>query len=111
MEPVRVLVVDDERNARLALCELLRDEGYEVAVASDSSEALEKVAAFHPQVVLSDVKMPKIAGVVVVLMSAYPAPRLDGELFIEKPIGLPQLLETIELASALGLPPRGDFVR
>ena len=38
----RILVVDDEVNARTALAELLRDEGYEVETAADAFKALGK---------------------------------------------------------------------
>ena len=42
----RILVVDDEVNARTALAELLRDEGYEVETAADAFKALgEKLVA------------------------------------------------------------------
>ena len=43
VRPGRVLVVDDEANARSALAELLEDEGYTTATASDGVEALENV--------------------------------------------------------------------
>jgi two-component system response regulator HydG len=111
MEPVRVLVVDDERNARSALSELLRDEGYEVAGAADGVEALEQVETFRPDVVLSDVKMPRMNGVqlrdclaarapvpVVVLMSAHPHVKIDG-LYVSKPIGMSELYQTVAAAS------------
>jgi CheY-like chemotaxis protein len=113
MEAIRVLVVDDERNARNALCELLRDEGYEVATAADGCEALERIASFRPQVVLSDVRMPRMSGVqlrealakgripIVVLMSAHPQ-SLDG-LFVAKPIGIDELYSTIATASQRAL--------
>ena len=47
----RILVVDDEANARTALAELLRDEGYEVETAADAFKALGKYEAFAPHVV------------------------------------------------------------
>jgi CheY-like chemotaxis protein len=112
MDAVKVLVVDDEHNARLALCELLREEGYDVAWAGDGAEALKRVTTFRPEVVLSDVKMPGMSGLelreelaarapapVVVLMSAYPQYRPDG-LFVSKPIALGELYRTLADASA-----------
>lgn len=42
------MVVDDEVNARSALTELLRDEGYAVEGAADGFKALGKVADFAP---------------------------------------------------------------
>jgi two-component system response regulator HydG len=59
----RVLVVDDEVNARTALAELLRDEGYAVETAADGFKALGKVADFAPDVVLTDLKMPGMDGI------------------------------------------------
>ncbi|MBV8759885.1 MAG: sigma-54-dependent Fis family transcriptional regulator, partial [Deltaproteobacteria bacterium] len=59
----RVLVVDDEVNARTALEELLRDEGYEVATAADAFKALGKVEAFAPHVVITDLNMPGMTGI------------------------------------------------
>src|SRR5580692_11787986 len=54
----RILIVDDEVNARTALAELLRDEGYVVETAADAFKALGKVADFAPDLVLTDLKMP-----------------------------------------------------
>ena len=59
----RVLVVDDEVSARSALATLLRDEGFAVDVAADGSEALERVTALAPDVVLTDLHMPGLTGV------------------------------------------------
>jgi DNA-binding NtrC family response regulator len=58
----RVLIVDDEANAREALETLLRDEGYEVASAPDGEAALTLAARFEPEVVLTDLKMPRMDG-------------------------------------------------
>jgi DNA-binding NtrC family response regulator len=58
----RVLVVDDEANARQALVELLREEGYETESASDGKKALELVSELEPDVVLTDLKMPGLDG-------------------------------------------------
>ncbi|HEX6278195.1 MAG TPA: response regulator, partial [Polyangiaceae bacterium] len=55
----RVLVVDDEENLRLVLKTLLRRHGYEVESAATGEEALGLVDAFGPDVVLTDVRMPK----------------------------------------------------
>ena len=58
----RILVVDDEVNARTALLELLRDEGYVVESAADAFKALGKAADFAPDLVLTDLKMPGMDG-------------------------------------------------
>jgi DNA-binding NtrC family response regulator len=58
----RILVVDDEPNARSALAELLRDEGYVTEVAADGAHALRVLESFDPDVVLTDLKMPVMDG-------------------------------------------------
>ncbi|HQY60992.1 MAG: sigma-54-dependent Fis family transcriptional regulator [Myxococcales bacterium] len=80
----RVLVVDDEENIRLVLRTLLRKSGYEVAVADNGESALALVDSFAPDVILTDVRMPKMGGLdllaalrarenpaTVIVMSAY----------------------------------------
>jgi two-component system response regulator AtoC len=80
----RVLVVDDEENLRLVLKTLLRRNGYEVESAATGEEALALVDSFGPDVVLTDVRMPKMGGLdllaamkskgndaTVIVMSAY----------------------------------------
>ncbi len=58
----RVLVVDDEVNARTALAELLREEGYTTEWAADGAHALRLLESFDPDVVLTDLKMPVLDG-------------------------------------------------
>ena len=52
----RILVVDDEVNARTALLELLRDEGYSVETAADGFKALGKMEEFAPDLVVTDLE-------------------------------------------------------
>ena len=59
----RILIVDDEVNARAALAELLRDEGFEIETAADAFKALGKFASFAPHVVVTDLKMPGMDGI------------------------------------------------
>ncbi|HEX6674534.1 MAG TPA: response regulator [Actinomycetes bacterium] len=64
VESVRVLVVDDVPEVRNSLAQLLDELGLEVVgVAADGIEALELVAATMPQVVLMDLRMPRMDGV------------------------------------------------
>ncbi len=62
MAKERVLIVDDEVNARQALKTILSEEGFEIAEASDGEEALQRLAEFAPAAVLTDVRMPKMDG-------------------------------------------------
>jgi len=58
----RVLIVDDDRNVLELLVDLLELEGYEVAGASDGAEGADLALSFGPDVVLSDVVMPRVNG-------------------------------------------------
>ena len=59
----KILVVDDELNMRLVLKALLNKEGYDVATASDGVEALKVLKSGGVEVVVTDLKMPKLDGV------------------------------------------------
>lgn len=59
---IRVLVVDDEAAVRSALRDLLKSEGYEVDLAVDGVDALERIAELPPDLVLTDLDMPKMDG-------------------------------------------------
>jgi DNA-binding NtrC family response regulator len=59
----RILIADDEVNARAALVELLREEGYTVESAADGFKALGKLDDFAPDIVLTDLKMPGMDGI------------------------------------------------
>ena len=59
----RILIVDDEANARAALSEILREEGYTPETAADGFKALGKLEEFAPDVVLTDLKMPGLDGI------------------------------------------------
>ena len=113
--PGRVLVVDDEVNARTALAELLTDEGFEVETAADAFKALGKVDTFAPDVVVTDLKMPGMDGIelvqrlralndppVVVVMTAFgavqsavEAMRAGASEYLTKPINLDELLVSL----------------
>jgi chemosensory pili system protein ChpA (sensor histidine kinase/response regulator) len=57
-----VLVVDDSLTVRRVTQRLLTREGYRVVLAKDGLEALERLADERPQVVLSDIEMPRMDG-------------------------------------------------
>jgi DNA-binding NtrC family response regulator len=58
----RVLIADDEEQARSGLASLLSTWGYEVEEAVDGNDALERASEFHPSVVIADVMMPGLDG-------------------------------------------------
>ena len=58
-----VLVVDDEDGIRQALTRFLGRLGYDVHAAANANEALQLLAAHHPQAMLCDIRMPETSGV------------------------------------------------
>jgi DNA-binding NtrC family response regulator len=112
----RILVVDDEVNARTALAELLRDEGYDVETAADAFKALGKYEAFTPHVVVTDLKMPGMDGIelvkkirgsedpaAVVVMTAFgavqsaiEAMRAGAVEYLTKPLNFDELLVVLD---------------
>jgi len=58
----RVLVVDDEENLRHMLTVLLKREGYEVSAVGNGEAALAELQARSYDLVLADVRMPKMGG-------------------------------------------------
>lgn len=57
-----ILVVEDDREIRSALAELLQDEGYTVEVAGDGEKALERLRTFSPRAILLDLMLPVMDG-------------------------------------------------
>ena len=62
MEKMRVLLVDDEMEFVSALAERLNLRGFDAQTANSGEEALQKIAASPPQVVLLDMLMPGMSG-------------------------------------------------
>ncbi|HTV98550.1 MAG TPA: sigma-54 dependent transcriptional regulator [Steroidobacteraceae bacterium] len=123
MTASRILVVDDEADIRGLLKEILAEEGYEVEVAADATQARSSRAAQVPDLVLLDIWMPDTDGITllrewsetdgydcpVVMMSghgtvdtAVEATRLGAFDFVEKPLSLTKLLRTVERALDAG---------
>lgn len=65
MNPMRVLIVDDEDKIRQVIGIYLTNEGYHVEEAVDGEEALKKFHAEHWDLIILDVMMPKIDGITV----------------------------------------------
>lgn len=58
-----ILVIDDEKSIRNVLKDILGNEGYKVDEAADGEEGLKKFADYNYDVVLCDIKMPKLDGI------------------------------------------------
>ena len=103
--PPRVLVVDDNSAIRQVLADALADTGYAVEQASDGLVALQRIALLVPDLILADVRMPRLGGIELaatlaphtppipfILMSANPVPHGCPLPFIRKPFALEGLL-------------------
>ncbi len=58
----KILIADDEANIVISLEFLMKREGFEVLVANDGDEAVRRIRAERPDLVLLDVMMPKKSG-------------------------------------------------
>jgi len=114
----RILVVDDEPSARLGLEKLLRHKGYRVRSEADGAAALQTSGEFAPDVVVTDLRMPKMDGLellkklreqdrdlpVIVatalgeVASAVSAMRAGADDYLTKPLEIDELILAIERA-------------
>jgi two-component system response regulator MprA len=109
--PVLVLVVDDEPGIVEFLRFALEDNGYRVATANDGGQALETVEREEPDVVITDLMMPRVDGwelcrqlrarrstrrVPIIGMSAVDASGAALDSFLRKPFELDDLLSELD---------------
>ena len=113
--PRRILLVDDDPNLLVVLAEQLRDDGFEVSTARDGQEALHRLDAGWPDLILLDLMMPKVDGLAlareikaaadlpIIVLSAIDtadskARLLDevAEDYVSKPYHYPELRARIE---------------
>jgi len=111
--PNRILLVEDDTSLRETLADVLSDEGFEVAAAANGREALDQLAASHPDLILLDLvmpvmdgwafreeqrKVPDLASIPTVVLSAtspIEAPglrELDAEAVLSKPVRMERLI-------------------
>jgi CheY-like chemotaxis protein len=62
-QPLRCLVVDDDRIIQLVLSHFLNLEGHHVETASDGREGVEKAVCFQPHLIFMDIEMPHLGGI------------------------------------------------
>lgn len=60
--PLTILIVEDDQGTRLSLQDYLETEGYSIATAEDGWQALETIESCQPQLVITDISMPRIDG-------------------------------------------------
>lgn len=58
----KIMIVDDERDIRSLVREMLEKEGYEVSEASAGEECLDRVKEEKPDLILLDIMMPTLDG-------------------------------------------------
>ncbi|NVB39696.1 sigma-54-dependent Fis family transcriptional regulator [Pseudenhygromyxa sp. WMMC2535] len=73
----KILVTDDEEGIREFIAEVLEDEGYEVDMAADGLEAQTKLERAAYQLLLSDIKMPRLDGMSLVRWAREHQPELE----------------------------------
>jgi CheY-like chemotaxis protein len=112
----RILIVDDNRDVRDVLVELLTGVGYQVTAAANGQEAFTLLRQQPlPHLILANLMMPvmngwvflgqlkqdpRLAAIPVVVLSAMPdlasqAPCLDASAYLHKPVDIEDLLETL----------------
>ncbi len=124
-----VLVVDDDPDIQLLLRLELQAEGHTVVTADNGLEALDRIPALEPDVVLLDVMMPELDGWGVLEQLDEPKPavivisglatdraghyrhaiELGALGFVSKPFDSAKLLELVQLASTLDADQRADY--
>ncbi len=110
----RILLVDDDDDVLAALRKALMSEGYEVIVARNGREAVERFKEGHVDIALLDLRMPIKGGwetldrlttihplIQVIVITArpgqYPAAAAAGvAALMEKPLDLPLLIQSID---------------
>lgn len=117
----RVLVVDDEPAIRALLAKIIERRGYNVSVATDGAEAIEKMGVERFDVLLVDLMMPNVNGfelvdhiadhikphpaVIVITAAAESAPlrHLDGKIVhsvVHKPFDIDLVADLVEAAAS-----------
>ncbi|MGH9762670.1 MAG: response regulator [Blastocatellia bacterium] len=113
----RVLIVEDHHDTSFTLCKLLKVEGYEVDHAIDGVAGYKTAKDHHPDLVVTDVQMPRLNGIEMIkmfrqdadlhdtpilVMSAYGRRVIDDAMqagasaYIEKPLDMNKFLTTVK---------------
>lgn len=120
-----ILVVEDDAHLREVITEALSDEGFTVYQANDGERALERLETMAPDLILSDVRMPRLTGIElaerlkqrrdpipIVLMSANAnAPLGGGAMFLAKPFSLDDLVALVARVLDRSSRARSDSLR
>ena len=113
---MKILVCEDELDSREAIKNILSRRNYEVHIAMDGEESIEKTKELKPDLILLDIRMPKIDGIEVtkkirkfdtnvkiVFITAFQSPELQKETskydvtdYIVKPFSTDDILKVVE---------------
>jgi CheY-like chemotaxis protein len=112
---LQVLIVDDDRDIRETLGELLTEEGFLVEASWNGETALARLhEGFRPDVILLDIMMPgmdgltfrafqrreaELAGIPVIGLTAFPSPDADFEC-LRKPVPFDELVAKLRSVAA-----------
>jgi two-component system, NtrC family, response regulator PilR len=96
---MRILIADDEKIKRITLADDLAAQGHEVVTAADGAEAAEKLAAGRFDVLVTDLKMPKLDGIEL-LKQVKQGPAADMEVIMMTAYGsIPVAVEAVKLGA------------
>jgi len=119
MKETKILIVDDEKNLRESLVELVESEGFQAEEATDGAEALLKIRYENFACIFLDIRMPRMDGLQllaklreenlgispVIIISAFSesqqtieAMRLGAFDYITKPLDIEEILQTLNRA-------------
>lgn len=114
--PPTILIIDDDLALQTVLEIALRDAGYQVVLANDGEEGIEKLRTVKPDLVISDIMMPQMDGVetferikeqlqddgipIFVMTALSRKPwfadlEADGAVILQKPFDIDKLLDLI----------------
>jgi len=111
-----VLVVEDDRDIRACVAEVLSAEGFRVLEAQNGRDGLTLLESERPAVVVLDLMMPvmsgwefrleqkcrpEVAGIPVIVMTAYSS-TVDADRFLSKPFDVDELVEAVHQLAARG---------
>jgi DNA-binding response OmpR family regulator len=117
-QATRLLLVDDEPDLVSTLAEILQDQGYAVVSTLEGEDAVDVAELYHPNIVISDFRLPGIDGVTTIRRVRQESPRMRAILvsghisaatreraeeehvdcIFQKPLSIPELLRALRCA-------------
>ena len=118
MNTPRILICEDEKNVQELISIVLSKKGYDIYSAEDGKESIDKTKEINPDLILLDIRMPKIDGlevareirkdnkqVKIIFLTGFESPQITQEAnkynifdYIVKPLSPEKLLQVVENA-------------